>query len=105
MNAATQIPQSEPETERSAGLSFPEVLDDLAARRPDAEAVVAPEGRATYSELQARTNQLALFLRRAGLQTGDRVGILLPNGLRWIVTALAAHRAAHAPARPLDPRC
>jgi HIP---CoA ligase len=100
MNAATRIPRSDPGTDRPvrpaaqpAGLSFPEVLDDLAARRSDAEAVVAPEGRVTYSELQVRTNQLAFFLRRAGLQTGDRIGILLPNGLRWIVAALAAHRA------------
>ena len=100
MNAATRIPQDNPQTGRQARpaaaptrLSFPEVLDDLVARRPDAEAVVGPEGRVTYSELGARTQRLAFFLRRAGLQPGERIGILLPNGLRWIVAALAAHRA------------
>jgi hypothetical protein len=60
MNAATRIPRSDPETDRlerptapPAGLRFPEVLDDPAARRPDAEAAVAPEGRVTRSRRPA----------------------------------------------------
>lgn len=76
-----------------AALTVPEILDDLAARRPGAEAVVGPEGRATYAELADRTLRLAAFLADAGLRRGDRIGILLPNGLRWITAALAAHRA------------
>ena len=76
-----------------AGLTVPEVLDDLAIRRPDAEAVVGPEGRLTYAELDDRTGRLAAFLTDAGLRRGDRIGVLLPNGVRWITAALGAHRA------------
>ena len=46
MNAATRMPRNDRGTDRPeryaappAGLSLPEVLDDLAVRRPDAEAV------------------------------------------------------------------
>ncbi|MDL5155609.1 class I adenylate-forming enzyme family protein [Actinomycetospora termitidis] len=57
------------------------------------EAVVGGEGRLTYGELRDRTAQLAADLLRRGLHRGDRVAVLLPNGVRWIVAALAAHRA------------
>ncbi|WP_445189289.1 class I adenylate-forming enzyme family protein [Pseudonocardia sp. Cha107L01] len=89
------VPTDTPAT-RPAGpvaLTLPEVLDDLAARHPNAEALVGPEGRTTYAALADRTTRLAAFLAGAGLRRGDRVGILLPNGLRWITAALAAHRA------------
>jgi fatty-acyl-CoA synthase len=75
------------------GLTFTEVLDDLVARMPDAEAVVAPEGRLTWAGLADRADRLARFLAASGLHPGERVAVLLPNGLRWIVAALAAHRA------------
>jgi acyl-CoA synthetase (AMP-forming)/AMP-acid ligase II len=76
-----------------AARTVPQVLDDLAARRPAAEAVVGPEGRVTYAELGDRTRRFAAVLAAAGLRRGDRVGVLLPNGLRWVTAALAAHRA------------
>ncbi|GAA1866235.1 FadD3 family acyl-CoA ligase [Pseudonocardia ailaonensis] len=75
------------------GLTFLEVLDDLVARTPDAEAVVAPEGRVTWAALADRAERFAQVLAGAGLRPGERLGILLPNGLRWIVATLAAHRA------------
>ena len=89
------VPTDTPAT-RPAGpvaLTLPEVLDDLAARRPAAEALVGPEGRTPYAALAERTTRLAAFLAGAGLRRGDRVGILLPNGLRWVTALLAAHRA------------
>jgi acyl-CoA synthetase (AMP-forming)/AMP-acid ligase II len=96
MSAPTGTPVHDAPTARPAGpstLTIPEVLDDLVTRRPDAEAVVGSEGRVTYTELDHRTRRLAAFLAGAGLRRGDRVGVLLPNGVRWIIAALAAHRA------------
>lgn len=75
------------------GLTFTEVLDDLVARTPDAEAIVAPEGRLTWGALGDRVDRLAGFLAGAGLRPGERIAVLLPNGLRWVVATLAAHRA------------
>ncbi|GAA4709520.1 AMP-binding protein [Pseudonocardia yuanmonensis] len=93
MSAPTGTPPHDASDPGPAALTVPAVLDDLAARRPGAEAVVGPEGRVTYAELADRTRRLAAFLADAGLRRGDRIGVLLPNGVRWITAALAAHRA------------
>lgn len=93
MSAPTGTPVPTASGTGPAALTVPEVLDDLAARRPAAEAVVGPEGRVTYAEIADRTHRLAAFLADAGLSRGDRIGVLLPNGVRWIIAALAAHRA------------
>jgi HIP---CoA ligase len=73
--------------------TFPALLDLLAGRHGTEEAVVAPDGRATFADLSERCDRMAGFYAAAGLVPGDRVGVLLPNGLRWLVAALAAHRA------------
>ncbi|WP_435582930.1 class I adenylate-forming enzyme family protein [Amycolatopsis thermoflava] len=73
--------------------TFPEALAALAHRYGDQEAVVAPEGRITFADLARRCDDLAGAFAAAGLRPGDRVGILLPNGLRWLVTMLGAQRA------------
>ncbi|MFI7123078.1 class I adenylate-forming enzyme family protein [Amycolatopsis sp. NPDC049868] len=73
--------------------TFPAALAALARRFPDQEAVVAPEGRMTFAEFTRRCEELASAFAAAGLRPGDRVGILLPNGLRWLVTMIGAQRA------------
>ncbi len=73
--------------------TFPALLRALATQYPEHEAVVAPEGRLTYTELLARCETMAAFYADAGIEPGSRVGVLLPNGLRWIVAALGAHLA------------
>ncbi|HWD02733.1 MAG TPA: AMP-binding protein, partial [Amycolatopsis sp.] len=79
-------------SEHDVAETFPAVLADLAVRRPDAEAVVAPDGRITFAELATRVDDLAGALAAVGLRPGDRVGILLPNSLRWLVALLGAQR-------------
>ncbi|SFN59697.1 fatty-acyl-CoA synthase [Pseudonocardia ammonioxydans] len=73
--------------------TLPEVVDLRAATDPDSEAVVAPEGRLTWAELADRVRTLADSLTGGGVAPGDRIGVLLPNGLRWIVSALAVQHA------------
>lgn len=73
--------------------TLPEVVDLRAATDPDGEAVVAPEGRLTWAELADRVRTLAGGLAADGVAPGDRIGVLLPNGLRWIVSALAVQHA------------
>jgi acyl-CoA synthetase (AMP-forming)/AMP-acid ligase II len=73
--------------------TFPALLELLAVRHSADEAVVAPDGRVTFAELAERCDRMASFYSAAGLVPGDRVGVLLPNGLRWLVAALGAHCA------------
>jgi fatty-acyl-CoA synthase len=65
-------------------LSF---LERSAFVYPDRVAVVHENRRYTYRELGARVNRLASALRRAGLETGDRVAVVCPN----IPALLEAH--------------
>lgn len=87
-------PAATPQTRSTpTALTLPAVLAELAQRRANDEAIVAPEGRVSYADLAERVDQLASFLERTALQPGNRVGILLPNGARWIIAALAIQRA------------
>jgi fatty-acyl-CoA synthase len=79
----------------------PAVLAAVAAAHPDREFVVAEDGRATYAEIAARAIAVAARLRAAGVRPGDRVGLSLPNGVRWVAGLLGAH-AAGATALPLN---
>src|SRR5437867_1709858 len=69
-----------------------DLLDEMAAARPDAEAVVGRGQRLTYAALRAQADGLARALLAIGVRRGDRVALLLPNRPEWIVAAFAAAR-------------
>lgn len=58
---------------------LPEVLGQQADERPEQIAVDDGACSVTYAELRNRVRRLAAWLRRNGLQRGDRVLILLEN--------------------------
>jgi fatty-acyl-CoA synthase len=66
------------------------LIDEMAASRPDADAVVFRGERLTYGALSARSDAFARGLVALGVARGDRVAILLPNRPQWIVAAVAA---------------
>ena len=55
-----------------------------AAAFPGKPAVVWEEKTLTYGALNARVNQLARALRRAGVGTGDAVAAVLHNSFEWL---------------------
>ncbi len=59
------------------------------ALAPDVEAVVAGDGRVTYAELAAEVAVLRGALAASGIGGGDRVGLCLGNGVRWVALFLA----------------
>jgi len=66
-------------------------------------AVIIPDGvRLTYAQLRDRIDALAQVLRRSGIGPGDRVAIVLPNGLEFLTTFLAVTWVG-ATAAPLNP--
>jgi fatty-acyl-CoA synthase len=69
--------------------TLPALVDEIAAARPHAEAVVFRDQRLTYDALRARVEELARGLLAIGVRRGDRVAVLLPNRPEWIVAALA----------------
>jgi fatty-acyl-CoA synthase len=68
------------------------LLDELAAARPDAEAVVFRDERLTYAALKARVDELARALLALGVRRGDRVAVLLPNRPEWLIAMFASAR-------------
>src|SRR3984957_13370133 len=78
---------------RRLARSLPALLAAAARDHPGAEAVGGPDGRMTYAELGVTVGQLAQGFRAAGVRPGDRVGLMMSNGWRWIATALGAHAA------------
>ena len=65
-----------------------------ARRRPGKVAVRDRDTALTYRELDQRSDRMARALLGLGLQTGDRVALLLPNGPDYIALAIACAKAA-----------
>lgn len=84
-------------------------LLENARSRPGAEALVDGGRRVDYSTLADAAMRFAGLLQARGLQAGDRVAIVLPNGIEavvacygcWIAGCIAVPMAAQARAREL----
>ena len=60
-------------------------LEESSVRFPDKIALVQEETRATYREINSQANQLAKWLIAQGVLPGDRVVLILGNGLEYVV--------------------
>jgi 2,3-dihydroxybenzoate-AMP ligase len=78
-----------------------EQLRGMAQRFPDREAVVALDGRASYAELDARTDQIAVGLREMGLRPGDPVLFQVNNRLDSILAWYGVLKAGLVPVATL----
>ncbi|MCW5746947.1 MAG: AMP-binding protein [Alphaproteobacteria bacterium] len=75
---------------RPASQTLGDLVDELAAAAPHAEAVVFGDERLDYGTLKAQVDAFARALLASGVRRGDRVALLASNRPDWIVTALAA---------------
>ncbi|MCY0864927.1 MAG: AMP-binding protein, partial [Sulfobacillus sp.] len=62
-------------------LTVAEALENSARRHRDKVALVFGDQTLTYRSLNERANQMARAFRSLGVEPGDRVALLLPNGL------------------------
>jgi bile acid-coenzyme A ligase len=86
-----------------AALSYGEVVRRLAARAPEAVALVHEERTLTLGELDRGSNRLARAYAARGVRAGDRVSLTLPNGLEFFVACLATWKLGAVP-NPLSAR-
>jgi len=74
----------------------PETIPALLSLRRQADAgrdaVVTPDTSITYAQLDDASRGLAGRLVAAGVGASARVGLLAPNGIDWVVTAMAVLR-------------
>lgn len=75
---------------------MPDTIDDLVRRRAGEYAakpmVIDPGRRLSYRELDFSTSDLAATFVGAGIGKGTRVGLVMPNGVRWVQIAIALTR-------------
>src|SRR5258708_2776965 len=81
---------------------FPRLFEGQIARHPTKTAVECEEQRLTYSELNARANQLARHLRALGVGRDSVVGICIDRSLEMAVAILGILKSGGA-YLPLDP--
>jgi len=87
------------------GATVTRLFEQQAQRQPSATAVVSDAGRVTYGELNARANQLARYLRGAGVTAETCVGVCMERGVHLITALLAVLKAggAYVPLIDHDP--
>ncbi len=83
-----------------ARMSVPRIIADRAEGAPESIAVVCGSETSTYREFDLLANQIASYLRRAGVVPGGRVGVALRRRL-WLPAALIGVMRAGAAIVPL----
>ena len=78
------------------------LIEEQAARRPDAPAIEYAGESLRYGELNERANRLAHHLRSLGVKPDDRVAICAERSIGMVVAMLATLKASGAFV-PLDP--
>ncbi|NHN68114.1 amino acid adenylation domain-containing protein [Pseudomonas fluorescens] len=76
--------------------SVPARFEACAARFPDHLALRDPNGHQSYAQLQARSNQLAHYLRAQGVGREDRVALYLDRSSQMILAMLAVLKSGAA---------
>ena len=72
--------------------TIPQVMARRRPADPRLQALVSDDGPITWAELDDASRALAGRMVRAGLNKGDRVGLLMQNGIDWATAALAVMR-------------
>ena len=80
-----------------------ELVEAVAAEMPEEIAVISGDQQLTYGEFNARSNQMAHFLRQRGVGRNVRVGVCLPRSLDFAVSLLGVLKAGGTVV-PLDPK-
>src|SRR5204863_2378175 len=71
-------------------------LEAQVAGRPESIAVSYNGQNLSYADLNERANQLAHYLRRAGVKTGTHVALFLDRSLEMVISIAAVLKAGGA---------
>ncbi len=82
-----------PESFNFESKSIQSYLDEAAEKFPKRKAVIFKNLKISYEQLKKKAEIMAASLKKQGLQTGDRVGIMLPNLPQTIISIWAVLKA------------
>lgn len=88
--------------EYSYQMTVHEIFEQKVKENPSENAIVYKEMTLTYSELDARANQLARTLRKKGVQRNSIVGLIAEPSLEMVIGVLGVLKAGGA-FLPIDP--
>jgi len=83
-------------------VTFLDVVEEAAKRRPDHRFLIFKDRTISYSELVRLYSVFAAALKANGVKKGDRIAILLPNCPQGFISSFAAWKAGAIPV-PLNP--
>ncbi len=69
--------------------TIPDLIDELAQRFPEREALVGSGRRYTYRQLRSEVRRIARGLYGLGVRRGDKVAILMGNRPEWLIVDFA----------------
>lgn len=81
--AATLKPL-DPDTKMSVGL----MVQNNAAAFPDDLALICEDEFVTWKELNERSNRVALYLKKNGIEKGDCISLVMQNRIEFLVTLI-----------------
>lgn len=90
-------------TERAEGMTIASALTTRATTDPASSLLLSGETPVTLAELNQRADALAASLASLGVETGDRIALILPPCSEFVVTFFAAAKLG-AVVVPLNPR-
>jgi amino acid adenylation domain-containing protein len=92
-------------TRKSSGSCIHQVFEEQTTRTPEATALVFGDDRWTYARLNARANQIAHHLRRAGVQNDSIVAVSMDRSAETMAALIGILKAggAYAPLDANDP--
>ena len=73
-------------------ISLGQMLEESCRRFPDKVALIQDDHRLTYGQLLRAVNSLGNRLRSEGLQKGDKIALLLPNGTEFVISYFAIQK-------------
>ena len=73
--------------------SIAAIYEDAFARYAQRPLAMSMEKTLTYAEVKAYSEQVGAWLQQRGLQQGDRVAVMMPNCLQYVVVVAAILRA------------
>jgi amino acid adenylation domain-containing protein len=86
-----------------ASRTLGDLVEEQAALRPDAPAVLAHDGELTYRQTVVHARRLARRLRDLGAKTGELVAVVLDKGWEQVPAVLGVNLSGSA-YLPIDPR-
>lgn len=75
------------------GCSVTQLFSTVVKENPDKIAITGDTGEATYAQLNSISNKIAHFLMENDTNKSDRVAVILPRGVNWIMSVLGVLKA------------